>query len=276
VKGGTAILLGLLGSAGAGVTAAALRQEDPLLRVLGAGVAFGAPWAVHALLSAEDEHSDRPTCSFLYITDTHGAAIHNRSLVAAVLTENGIDFVVHGGDIADTPSLFRAWWDVPFAAVWERWSIYAAEGNHDVEMDDGAAFLDRFEEPPYVVECGNAEVFILPWATRGVVDWLGEHVSRSTAQVRIMVVHRPIWPLSGGELPRLPTDGFQLVLAGHEHVYQDSVHGDVRQIIEVSGPKKNDCPAEAAGCVADSTGYDRVDVFADGTVKVSRRRVARV
>jgi len=42
--------------------------------------------------------------------------------------------------------------------------------------------------------------------------------------------------------------------------------------VEVSGPKKYECPADARGCIADSTGYLRVEVY-DGEIRVQRRAV---
>lgn len=272
MKGSTAALLAVLGAAGAGLAAYLLRDKPPGVRLLASGAAFALPWAVHAV-------TVRPNCVFLYVTDTHGSALANQKLVEAMLAEPDVSFVAHGGDIADTTDLWRPWWDNGFGPVMEKWPVYAASGNHDVDTTANAAqFEERFGELPRSVRCGGAELFFLPWGTpRSSAEWLWAAVARSEAPSKILVVHRPVWPMRGDDVRQRSLiepvlDRIDLVLSGHEHAYQDSYHGATRQIIEVSGPKKYDCPTDAAGCIDHSTGYLRVEVF-DGSIRVQRRTV---
>ncbi len=272
----TAFLLAAIGAAGAGVASYALRGKPEMLRLLAAGAAFGLPWAAHAALI-------KPTCSFLFITDTHGPAADNAALVQAMLGERNISFVAHGGDVADSADLFPAWWDRPFASVRSSWPVYAAAGNHDYE--DGltsGAFAARFGILPRAVSCGNVDVFFLPWqANRFDAEWLLGRLRSSKARWHVLVTHQPVWPVSGGGaalrgllLPCLPY--IDLVLAGHEHIAQDTTHDiaghAVRQIIDVSGPKKYPCPIGAEGCTGDETAYWRIDAF-DDELRLSRERV---
>ena len=272
MRDSTTVLLALLGAAGAGAAAYLLRDRPPYLRLLASGLAFGVPWAVHAATA-------KPSCVFLFITDTHGSATINQRLVQAMLEEQDVSFVVHGGDIADEPRFWPVWWDEAFAPVRERWPVYAASGNHDLESAANAAeFAERFGDLPTHVRCGNVEVFILPWGvTRPAAEWLWVAVEASEAPVKILVIHKPVWPMADDdarqrELIRPVLDRINLVLAGHEHASQDRTVEGVRQIIEISGPKKYACPAGARGCLADSTGYLRVEVYED-SYRVYRRVV---
>jgi predicted phosphodiesterase len=273
LKFGTAVVLTILGSAAAGVAAYLSRGRSDNVRLLAAGLAFGTPWLAHAALS-------RPNCSFLFISDTHGPVAPNRVLAQTMLTESDISFVVHGGDVADNADLFTSWWDSPFADVINEWAIIGVPGNHDISTSAGAAEQEeRFGLVPRSYICGEAELFLMPWTvTRETAEWLWAAVQRSQAHFKILVIHKPVWPVHDDDARQrdllMPVlDRIDLVLSGHDHVFQDSRHGRVRQIIETSGPKKYECPASASGCVADTTGYIRVDVMEDG-LRVTRKVIS--
>ncbi len=266
----TALFLTILGAAGAMLSEIVLHGQRPMVRLLGAGAMFTLPWGLHAVLRT-------PLCSVLFVTDTHGSAEANRPLVAAMLTESGVDRVVHAGDIADAPEFWNPWWDVGFREVIDRWPVDAAPGNHDYEEDaNRAEFTRRFGLLPRAVTCGNAEFFFLPWYTdRADADWVYGRARASRATWKVLVTHQPVWGVDGsgaslrGKL--LPALGYiDLVLAGHQHVAQDSYHDvaghTVRQIIDVSGPKKYDCPADAQGCTADETAYWLFSFYEDEIV----------
>lgn len=217
-----------------------------------------------------------PDCSALFVTDTHGPADENAALVQALLEEDGISVVLHGGDVADAADLYGPWFDVPFRPVQERWGFWAASGNHDAaDAETEAAFSFRFPVLPTRLPCGlYGEIYILPWSpTDGDVEWLADKVTSSGIPWIVLVIHRPVWPVDGGNaalreklMPILPY--IDIILSGHEHVSSDSVHDvgglSVRQIIEVSGPKKYDCPEHpAVPCTAGQTAYWRLDFYAD-------------
>lgn len=274
MRAGTAILLSLLGTASAGIALRLARGRSAGLRAAAAGLAFAAPWAAHAALRS-------PECSVLFVSDTHGPAASNAALVRSMLLEDRISAVLHAGDVFDSDELAAPWFDEPFRDAVARWPWYAASGNHD--MDSADAFASRFPALPARLACGPADIYLLPWdPTDDDVAWLESKVAASTASYRVLVVHRAVWPVDGGNaalrealaavLPRI-----DLVLSGHEHVSSDAMHDvgghQVRQIVEVSGPKKYECPASpAAPCVSGETAYWRLDFYADG-ISATRRRV---
>lgn len=270
----TGLLMILASAAGAAAGAAIMRGHGRAAQFLAVSVGFAIPWGLRAAFASE------PLCSFLFVSDTHGPAATGRRVAARMLGEDGISFVAHGGDVADAPDLWQTWWDEPFRSVIARWPVDAASGNHDVETPaNRAEFARRFGTLPRVVRCGDAaDVYFMPWAFgQAEAEWLWAQVHASTARHRILIAHQPIWPVDGGnarqrDLVAPVLDRIDLVLSGHEHVYQDSRHAGTRQVIEVSGPKKYACPAGAAGCVENTTGYLRVDVSTGG-IDVTRRVV---
>lgn len=277
MKTTTGILLVLASAASAAVGAALTRRQGRATRLLAMGVGFAAPWGIQAAFASE------PSCTVLFVTDTHGSAQANAPLVRALLRETGIDRVVLAGDVADRAIDFPVWWDVPFREVVARWPVDVASGNHDQE--DAAAyaeFVSRFGEEPHSVVCGNAEFFFMPWGLDSVFGrWLRRRVEASTARWKVLVTHRPLWSTDGSgavvrDLYAASLPYIDLVLAGHEHVAWDSVHEvdghRIRQIIDVSGPKKYPCPAVASGCVEGETAYWRIS-FGD-SIKATRKVVS--
>lgn len=222
----------------------------------------------------------RQRCVFLFVSDTHNRP--SEALIAGLLSESKAIAVIHGGDIADTTDHWRGAYDRPFEPVLEVLPVEAVSGNHDV---DAAAneieFERRFGELPRRISCGGlVDVYLVPWGSgSAVAAWLEQETAASEAKYRILVTHKPVWSRDGDRLARLfaaSLPRIDLVLAGHEHVSWDSTHEvgghAVRQVIEVSGPKKYACPDSWSGCVAGSTGYLRVEVNGSG-ISVRRREV---
>lgn len=213
-----------------------------------------------------------PKVSFLFVADTHGPAAENARLASLLAKESRVDALLHAGDFADSPGLWSAWWDVPFAECLRRHIVVAASGNHD----DLVEFSRRFGLLPQVFSFGgDVSVFALPWAyTRGHVAWLDRQLASSRARWRVLLVHRPVWRLSGDldeELLSVIRGRVHLVLSGHEHVSWDSVRDGVRQVVIVSGPKKYSCPGGAGGCRSGVTEYARIEF--GQSMSVIRREV---
>lgn len=242
-----------------------------------AAIMFLAPCVLYA-------SEQPPDCSLLFISDTHGPASSNSALADALLAEDEVSAVLHGGDVADTADLYGPWFDDPFQDAAARWPFYVASGNHDAtDAGTKAAFASRFPSLPARLECGKTEIYVLPYRLTGAdVAWLTEQVTASVATWRVLVVHRAVWPVDGGNAGLrgalwLVLARFHLVLSGHEHVLSDSTHevgsASVRQIIEVSGPKKYGCPASPASpCETGETAYWRLDFYQDG-VQAERKVV---
>ena len=283
------LTLSLVGAAAAGAVDYILRKRPRHVRLLAGSTAFLLPFGAYALLSPTGLLSAKSETTFLFITDTHGPAADNAKLVQAMLQESNVNFVIHGGDIADSDSLWGPWWDTPFSQVIAKWPVYPTRGNHDPEV----GFRQRFPNswPPYKLSFGSVDIFFVPYlsvpAANGstgaaVANWLQRETAFYSAPFKILVTHRPIWRAQGSEgdnLATLFTDSLpriDLILAGHNHVFQDSsrVLGTrtVRQIIEKSGPKNYTCNSNATGCLAQSTGYLRVTVSGD-QISVERKTI---
>lgn len=269
----TGILLTLASLAGAAAGLALTKRRSSGTRALAAVVGFAAPWGLRAAVASPS------SCTVLWITDVHGSPVSNAALVEAMTRETGVDRVLNSGDVVDTSDQWPTHWDRPFALVTDRWPVDAASGNHDHEDDATyAGFVDRFGHEPKTIVCGNAEFFLVPWGTGDrTASWLYDHVRSSTARWKVLVTHRPVWGVDGNEyLARILADSIpylDLVLAGHQHVSWDSTHDVdghlVRQIIDVSGPKKYDCLDDVEGCVQDETAYWRI-TFGDGISAVRK------
>lgn len=258
---------GTAAAAGGGTSLALCRTRlHPAAKVLLSALAFGAPFAVDALLRRA-----KATCTLIYVSDTHGSAASNARLAAALRAEPGVDAFLHGGDVADAADLYRPWWDNIFASVGTWW---VAEGNHDAITESREAFRSRFGSLPRVERCGNVEVYILPWRIDNSVGrWAREQLEQSTARWRILVAHHPFWSAAAGGWESEYTvmcrnrledvlAQMDLVLVGHDHVYWDSTHDldgvQVRQILLHSGPKHYDCDYRAEGCEERTRDYLRI------------------
>ncbi len=133
-------------------------------------------------------------------------------------------------------------------------TFYPAAGNHD--YDEGiAAFDDYFGylngQREYTVIVGETAFFILD-SEQGLASldanhnqeaWLRKVVAASTATYKIVVVHHP--PFSSGDRHGSTPDyqwdfasmGVDLVLSGHDHVYEHIELGGVAYVVNGAGGK---------------------------------------
>ncbi len=133
-------------------------------------------------------------------------------------------------------------------------TFYPATGNHD--YDEGiAAFDDYFGyltgQREYTVILGDTAFFILD-SEQGLASldanhnqeaWLRKVVAASTATYKIVVVHHP--PFSSGDRHGSTPDyqwdfagmGVDLVLSGHDHVYERLELGGVTYVVNGAGGK---------------------------------------
>jgi len=264
----------LFGAGLAGATSLLVRDRSAAARSLTAGASVVLPW----LIDGAYQVTKGPEAVLVFVSDTHGSAESNAALVAKLQTESAVDAWIHGGDVVDGElgaGIWRRWWDVPFRSVLGGAPWYAAEGNHDETDGTLQELEERFGSLPRVVRVGTVDVFLLPWGHgQAVAAWLARRVAASTARWRVLVAHEPLWAAQEGheddldaiEWLRPALRSIDLVLSGHEHVravLQREVDGHpIRQVIEVSGPKKYRC-GSAPECVADQTGYTRIVAYDD-------------
>ena len=248
-------------------------------------VILGTPaWdaATFPLPAAACEPVDPPLATILFMSDTHDSDDDVIATIARQLrTETGIDRVVHAGDVGDEACrMYGRWWDVPYGDL--PWPVAAVSGNHD----DPGCFAKRFGILPRIVSLRGVDFFLLPWAGQlegEHLQWLDRETARSTAAVKVLVIHKAPWHISENAMQvREPSDEVKavlrridLVLAGHNHVFWDSTHDldghAVRQVIEVTGSKFYPCVAGADGCVAHSAGYSIIAIYGSDDIRVSRR-----
>jgi 3',5'-cyclic AMP phosphodiesterase CpdA len=149
-----------------------------------------------------------------------------------------VDAIVTTGDNIypdGNPQDFERAWNEPFDWV-ERESldVVASLGNHDVITAGGRPVMDLFGMPgPYYdVTIGDAEIFVLDGnnvTDSGQIEWLNRQLARSKTEWQIAVFHQPAYSCSrhGSTtevvetwVPLFKRFGVDLVLTGHDHVYQ--------------------------------------------------------
>jgi hypothetical protein len=125
-----------------------------------------------------------------------------------------------------------------------------ALGNHDYYDGNLTPYFKRFPHLAgnafYSWSLGPAQFFVLDTEQRldgasAQHAWLAAELARSTAQYKVVQVHRPMISSRAGSIgrnmhgslgPLLAKHGVQLVLAGHEHGYERStpVNGTVHMV----------------------------------------------
>jgi predicted phosphodiesterase len=132
--------------------------------------------------------------------------------------------------------------------------FFPATGNHDYDQgienfDDYFGYLNGQRD--YTVVLGSAEFFVLDGeqgmssldANHNQEMWLRRVVSASTADYKIVIVHYP--PFSSGDRHGSTPDyqwdfasiGIDLVLSGHDHIYERIELGGVAYVVNGAGGK---------------------------------------
>jgi 3',5'-cyclic AMP phosphodiesterase CpdA len=158
--------------------------------------------------------------------------------VAVVADQEGADALVTTGDNvypAGEPEDFERAWHEPYGWVDEQGlDVIASLGNHDVAADGGDAVMDLLGMPgPYYEQTvGDAQVLVVD-SNRlddpAQIEWLEEVLAEPTDLWRIVVFHHPVFSCSRHDstpevvaelVPLFEAHGVDLVLNGHDHVYQ--------------------------------------------------------
>jgi hypothetical protein len=182
-----------------------------------------------------------PTFELLVIGDfgTGSQAEHDISDAMRDWHEQfGVDaFLTTGDNIYPdgSPEYFEAAWNEPFGWVEESGiEMVASLGNHDVVHNEGKDVMELLDMPSsyYKAEVGDAEIFVLDG---NEVDdarqtrWLDRSLKRSDAAWQIAVFHQPPYSCSrhgptdeviARWVPIFRNRGVDLVLNGHDHLYQ--------------------------------------------------------
>lgn len=206
----------------------------------------------HAGLSAQSGKSQEESFSFIFVSDMH---INQESYSAVGLTMNSIvegypqaAMIINAGDMVDD------WEDHEMRAYFlnlvrqEEWpAFYTAWG----EMDNPSKQATYFDLPSngpsnigrqfYSVDHENAHFVFMSSTYMGLsnsvyVNWLQQDLDAAQAEWNIVVVHFPLYPVTGNENlatrasayiniweDMLLEAGVDLVLFGHENAYARSL-----------------------------------------------------
>ena len=206
--------------------------------------------------------------AFAVIGDS-GNGGKNQMAVAGLLERVKPDLVLHTGDIV-YPSGEDKHYDKRFLAPYRgligEVPLFPVLGNHDVQEDDGAAFLKNFH-PPRNNPRGTARYYSFDWGDAHFVAldselyhedaggdteeqrlWLEEDLSATRKPWRFAFLHRPLYSSSrhGSDqeiradlAPVFSRHGVQLVFSGHDHAYERTVPvGGVIYLVTGGGGKR--------------------------------------
>ncbi len=244
---------------------------------------------------------------FLVFGDSGDGGEPQRDLAKRLVAEDA-QFVAHVGDIAYWEGNFTQFAETFFwvyPQMLGKMAVFPVPGNHDYEFRDALAYRTYFNVPTANVdEAGKGRYYSFDWgpvhfsvidsntslkeavAGRGeMLRWLDQDLKRTRQPWRIAMIHHPPFPTTPEKLadalcamvsqyvtPILEQNGVQLLLAGHEHIYQrtksrrrQSFVADPAGTVYVTtgGGGSQFYPPGVASFVSASTGgshYLRVDV----------------
>ena len=209
-----------------------------------AGDAANAPWTFRTA-----SHSG--PMKFLALGDS-GVLSEEQTRLRKLMEAEDASLVLHTGDLAypdaDYVSLSRNYLQ-PFARVMAQTPFFPCAGNHDVDMDGGAAFRayhalpgSRTGDPQsalyYSFDWGDVHFTAIdsntigdPEAAGRMIEWVEKDLAASSKPWRVVYWHHAPFDVARGLeplpkkcreslIPFMERHGVQLVLAGHNHSYQ--------------------------------------------------------
>jgi predicted phosphodiesterase len=190
--------------------------------------------------------------AFAVIGDS-GRGRKNQLAVAALLERLKPDLILHTGDVV-YPSGEDRHYDrrffVPYRRLLKEVPIFPVLGNHDLEKDNGAAYLNNFHPPRndlrnteryYSFDWGNAHFIALDSELYYEDDssspeeqkaWLERDLSQTRQPWKMVYLHRPMYSSSkhGSDEkirkdlePILVRHEVDMVFSGHDHAYERTV-----------------------------------------------------
>lgn len=198
--------------------------------------------------------SDTPY-SFIAFGD-YGNSSHSQKQLRDQMLRDSFRFILTTGDNAypnGTYAQFNTHVFQIYQDLFSRVPIFPTLGNHDYHTENGAPYLDLFDLPQnawrtadheryYSFDYGNAHFVALdsnlPLYTGDEValddmfDWLRQDLGQTTQRWKIVALHLPAYSTSFHRpdsqiartklVPIFEAYGVDLVLSGHEHIYQRS------------------------------------------------------
>lgn len=195
-----------------------------------------------------------PAGGTIAVIGDFGSGDENQRVVATLVAARTPAAIVTTGDNVYSNAGYATLVGDYYGSFVSAETFYPAAGNHD--YDEGiAAFDDYFGylngQREYTVVVGDTEFFILD-SEQGLASldanhnqeaWLRKVVAASTATYKIVVVHHP--PFSSGDRHGSTPDyqwdfagmGVDMVLSGHDHVYERIELGGVTYVVNGAGGK---------------------------------------
>jgi len=183
-----------------------------------------------------------------------GSGDENERAVADLVASQNPVAVLTVGDNVYSDAGYGALVGDYYGAFVNEERFFPATGNHD--YDQGIANFDSYfdylnGQRDYTVTLGRAEFFVLDGdqglasldANHNQENWLRGEVSASAADYKIVLVHYP--PFSSGDRHGSTPDyqwdfagiGIDLVISGHDHIYERIEAGGVTYIVDGAGGK---------------------------------------
>ncbi|MCK9537457.1 MAG: metallophosphoesterase family protein, partial [Bacilli bacterium] len=215
----------------------------------------GADLSNDAALSSVSTFKTAPVedISFLFLGDPQNSTASGyeitKNLIEAALFEHpSLAAMLIGGDIVDDVNMYSQW--QAFASVLAPYVnsmiTIAASGNHDVIRNYGDPFAYTFVGPNtgvdvlgvcYFVEAGSAAIAVIdtetPSAFEAQAEWLLEMMTATKKKFKFVLMHRSAYAANYNE-PHIRNfwpavfdeAGVDLVLSGHDHVYNSTTMYD--------------------------------------------------
>ena len=205
---------------------------------------------------------DTAPISFLVYGDSRTDAIKQASVVRAMQGETS-DFLIYTGDFVDdgaSPANWQVFFDVEEGLIKDH-CLYAAVGNHELTEGGAGSFLRYFGTEHAQKDHRLDDTirwsmvrffFINGWgslASGPDRDWLDKALSDADAEPgivwRFLVVHHGPYSSSlhgnnekfqtGELLPLLTKHKIDMVISGHDHVYERGNEGLLRYVVSGGG-----------------------------------------
>jgi hypothetical protein len=232
--------------------------------------------------SAEAAELDSQAFSFVQISDSHIGFSKDPNLDPASTLQEAIDkirtgpvkpsFIIHTGDIShlSKPAQFDTATQIIDST---RLDVHYVPGEHDVLVDDGASYFDRFAKGTdrkwYSFDQGGVHFIgltnVLDMKGGGLgflgdeqLAWLEQDLRARTSSTPIVVfAHIPLWSLypqwgwgtddSARALSLMKRFGSVTVLNGHVHQVAQKVEGDIHFYTALSTAFPQPAPGTAPG-----------------------------
>jgi hypothetical protein len=215
--------------------------------------------------TAPDPMSTEPF-SFAIYGDNRSDDVAHAAVIRA-MTQFPSDFLLHTGDFVESgsnPANWQSFFDIE-STLLRGTCVFACVGNHELIETDALAYLRYFgpvsdargtDQKPALYgsfRWGNTRFFLLnamdEWAAGPERAWFEADLQRADAEPgltwRVVVLHHSPWssgPHGGNtrfvraRLPELlALHKVDLVVAGHDHIYERGVEAGLRYLISGGG-----------------------------------------